>query len=220
MKRWDEDLVKRGAQTKADRFKMMTSLGLNCPIYENVTIDNVQAMATKYYNGASIRCYGDGDVPNLWLHDKMEHVGGVFTSPPHIPVIKDSLVYHALLELLQKDWKPVITDKIAMEDNLFSGCIVTHLEDNAHFNTFILEAAVATPGNHVGVRNISHGGKVDIAVRLPNGIRGVSTGAFVDIYKYLKALRSGNWYLEFGYLRRPAGRLHDKPIFWDIYMVK
>lgn len=221
MKRWDEDLVQRGAQSKANRFKMMLSLGLNCPIYEEATLDSINDLVQYYQDGASVRCYGNGDWPNAWVNKYLEKDNnGKITLPPHAPYIRSVFLKEILTELITSGWYPVVTEAITMEDNLFSGCIVTHKEDNEHFNTFILEAAVARPGRPVGVRSISHGGKVDIAVRLPNGIRGVSTGAFVDIYKYLKKLRAGNWYVEFGYLRRPAGRLNDKPIFWDIYMVR
>ena len=220
MKRWDDQIIRDSGQTKLNRFAMMKSMGLNCPEYEAVTIDNYKELAEKYIAGASIRCYGDGDWPGAWVHTYLEKDHHIIKMPPHAPSIKGGVIPHALYEFLQCGWKPMITDVISMEDNLFSGCIITERNPGEHFNTFILDAAIASPEKPVGVRNISHGGKVDITVRLPNGIRGIASGAFADIYKYLKPLRQGNWYAEFGYLRRPAGRLMDKPIFWDLYQLK
>lgn len=231
MKQWDEYL-KKAAPPKAQRIRFLQSLGLNTPVYEEVNWDNKDDLAAKYADGASIRCdnSASAEPPAPWTIawgievypkpvNREDWKMPAIRLPPHFPSISGREIEPALRELISCGWKPVITEAITAEDNLMSGCIITIKGQPWHYYDFMLEAVIGTPNRPVMARDVAHGGAPDIRLRLPAAIQDLHGGAFYEIYQQIKNLRVIQIVLEFGYCRRPVGRLKTKALFWDGYIL-
>jgi len=142
------------------------------------------------------------------------------TYPPHFPYITKNFIAETLKILLNYKWIPIACEGISLEMNQLAGIIKAVPGRNPNIYDYLVEAAF--PKDHpIGVRAISHGGKVDIRVKLPNAIADIGiTGVFGEIWNSIKQFRRKPVYLEFSYTKLPVGWKKQRLIFWEYHELK
>jgi len=208
---------------------MLRESGLNTPDYVILASTNVSYL-NDFFHGQgwkylSIRCEPPKEFQELempvegWsfypLLEK-DH-DGVPRTPPHIayiPAIPGAL---AIIKLINLGWTPIVCDGISFEDNQLAGGIVSKKKGVRDIYDFLVEAVLPCYDEPASVRRVTHGGKADIAVRLPQAIEGVGVyTVFAELYEALREYRRGPpIYHEFSYLRRPSGWKDERLIFWE-----
>jgi len=212
--------------SKAQRIQLLKDNGFNCPEYHTVTKDNLSILHGSGH--LSIRSSSSGakwpDAFEL-TYDELKLVEeyaehneeGKPLTPLHFPFIYTGSEARAAAELILKiGFVPIVCKGISLEMNQMAGVIKAVNGYNPNYYDFIVEAALPTRDKPVGVRNISHGGKIDIRFKLPQAIADLgSVGIFAEIWTQLMRQRRLPWYLEFSYVDRPVGWDNRCLIFWE-----
>ncbi len=212
--------------SKAQRIQLLKDHGFNCPEYHIVTKDNLSML-----HGAghlSIRSSGRGKA----LEDGEQYIGwegkfmtryaekdaeGNVKNPLHFPWIETGSDAVAAAEIiLDRGYVPIVCKGISLEMNQMAGAIKAVKGRYPNIYDFLVEVALPSQGNPIGVRSITHGGKIDIRLKLPQAIADMGyAGVFSDIWSALKSHRKLPWYLEFSYVDRPVGWKNQRLLFWE-----
>ena len=146
---------------------------------------------------------------------------GNVKNPLHFPWIEtgtDAIIAAEII--LDRGYVPIVCKGISLEMNQMAGAIKAVKGRYPNIYDFLVEAALPSQNNPIGVRSVTHGGKIDIRLKLPQAIADLGqVGVFSEIWSVLKGQRKVPWYLEFSYCDRPVGWKNQRLIFWEGHLL-
>lgn len=229
---WDSDekTLKTAKLSKTERIQFLRDNGFNCPEYHIVTRDNLDIL----HGGGHLSIRSSGSGRRVIGHEQYIGWSGKFMvkhaekdengdvkNPPHFPWIEcGEEARDAATIIMGLGYTPIACGGISLEMNQMAGVIKAVKGRLPGYHDFIVEAALPGIDNPVGVRSVSHGGKIDIRLKLPQAIADLGqAGAFSDMWDALMRQRKLPWYLEFSYCDRPVGWKEQRLIFWEGHLL-
>ena len=218
------DFTETRSWSKKQRIEWLRENDLNVPEYTSLSGTASAREWAMNHKTASIRCEPDhpGSIPDPLalsiVHKYAEKdSNGKLRLPPHFPFVKGKHDIAVILQaLVVWNWIPIACDGISFEMNMMAGVIRSIPAKNPNVYDFLLEAALPTESEPASVRRVSHGGKINIRLKLPQAIADLGpVGALSEIYSQIKVFRKLPVYLEFSYVDRPVGWKRTQPLFWE-----